>query len=698
MELLAPVGSKEAFVTAIRAGADAVYIGVPAYNARVAASNISLFDLRVLLDHAREKNVRVYLALNTLIKHEEINDVVKNITYAAGLSPDAFIVQDLGVAGIIRKYFPGVPLHASTQMAVHNRMGVDFLAGLGFERVIVARELSFSELKIIANGAPAGIEVFCHGALCFSLSGMCLFSSFIGGLSGNRGRCTQPCRRLWQNGQKNGYLFSPRDLELAKNINKLKNIGIAAVKIEGRMRSSEYVYKTVKAYRMLIDASESDFASALSEAEKILSGDTAREKTTCLFSGRDNDMFRPKEAQCLGNVIGRITDVSNGNITVELDAGADGISAGDRLRLSNPATDDTVAFKVKEFLQEGAKLVIPFGRAGDFARGNPVFKTVDNVFDQKNLEKDIDAIYAGFTSRHPKKERDRIQPSQTYTALISNKWKLSKSAPPLDASAEQLWIRFDDISWLDVLPAARRNTRLVYYLTRDNLHAAERLIYNPVPGMAAELPPFIGQRELPLYQQCLDKMIPAGVSRWVLNNVSQFGLFKGAECELSAGQFLYTWNAYTAALLSDNGIKYFTASWEDDFLNIRKMSGPGLGKFIVVYLYGYPPVARSRLLTKEMLSCEPVREHVLASSRGENRPQLSFTPVFESELALLIPAKPVNIFTGRRKFRESGISNFGIDLCFTRPSRKTWEAVLGSYESGENAAETVKFNFKRGIK
>ncbi|MCX5781354.1 MAG: U32 family peptidase, partial [Elusimicrobia bacterium] len=243
MELLAPVGSKESFITAIRAGADAVYIGVPDFNARISASKISFYDLEVLISHAHEKKVKVFLALNTLIKHEEIHDVVKNITYIEHLKPDALIIQDLGIAGIIRKYFPEIQLHASTQMAVHNRMGVDFLAQHGFKRAILARELSFAELNIIAKGSPIPLEVFCHGALCFSLSGMCLFSSFIGGLSGNRGRCTQPCRRRWQNGKNLGYLFSPRDLELAGHIGKLKKIGIASFKIEGRMRSSEYVYR-----------------------------------------------------------------------------------------------------------------------------------------------------------------------------------------------------------------------------------------------------------------------------------------------------------------------------------------------------------------------------------------------------------------------------------------------------------------------
>jgi putative protease len=697
MELLAPVGSKESFVTAIRGGANAVYVGVPDFNARIAAANINLYDLQVMIAHAHEKKVKVFLALNTLIKHEEISDAVKSISYVAQLNPDAVIVQDLGIASIIRKYYPELHLHASTQLAVHNRMGVDFLARQGFQRVIMARELSFSELKIVVKGSPIPIEIFCHGALCFSLSGMCLFSSFIGGMSGNRGRCTQPCRRLWQNGGKDGYIFSPRDMEFAEHINKLKKIGVASLKIEGRMRSSEYVYKTVTAYRMLIDASDADFPAALKEAKTILAGDAAREKTTCLFSGRDANIFQPKKAQCLGNLVGSIDAIKNGSLYIRTVDDTVAIVEGDRLRLSNPATDTTIAFKVKEISTDGGRYVIPFGKTEGFSRGNPVFKTIDTMLDQKDIEKDIDAVYQNFQSNN-RGRRIEPQTDQAYTALISNKWKELKTAAPVAAGEEALWVRFDDIGWLDVLPPPEKNGRYIFYLTKENLHLSEKIPVANAARFAGELPPFIGQREIPLFQQCIDKMVAMGVTKWVINNVSQFEYFKGTACELSAGHFLYTWNAYTAAFLAANGIKYFTASWEDDFLNVRKLCGPGLGKYVVAYLYGYVPVVRSRIITREMLNDDPIRDRAPASELQESVTPVSFTPVFESELAVLIPEKPVSIFTARRKFKECGIANFGIDLCFISPDRKRWTTLLTAYQQQENPMDSLKFNFKRGVK
>ena len=698
MELLAPVGSKESFITAIRAGADAVYIGVPDFNARISASNITFYDLQVMIDHAHQKKVKVFLALNTLIKYEEIHAVVKNITYIEELEPDAVIVQDLGVAGIMRKYFPDIPLHASTQMAVHNRMGVDFLAEQGFKRAILARELSFAELNIIAKNSPLPLEVFCHGALCFSLSGMCLFSSFIGGLSGNRGRCTQPCRRRWQNGKNLGYLFSPRDLELAGQIGKLKKIGIASLKIEGRMRSSEYVYRAVKAYRMLIDASEKDFENVLKDAQDILKSDTAREKTAGLFSGRDKDIFQPQKAQCLGNYIGTIDAVTPAGITVKLAAPGDEILVGDRLRVSNPAKDTTIAFKIKELTKEGSTYIIPFGKSEEFSIGNPVFKTVDKAFDQKNIEQDIDAMYDKY-AKNDRRKKQEVSVSQSYTALISNVWKDFKKRSAAEEVRDTLWVKFDNAEWLGILPKPSNGTRYIFSLKKDNLRSSDTIADKSDPSaLAIELPPFIGQRDTNLFKEYIDSMVSKGVKKWVLNNVSQFGFFKGLDCELTSGHFLYVWNAYAAAFLSELGVKYFTTSWEDDFLNIRNMCGPGLGKFLVVYLYGFAPLVRSRLITKEMLSGELISDGSPSVEKREHLTNVSFLPIFESDLALLIPEKPVNIFTARRKFKECGIETFGIDLSFIKPDKKQWLSILDGYTKQENILDSIKFNFKRGIK
>jgi putative protease len=344
MEILSPAGSKESFVAAIKAGADSVYVGIKNFNARKNANNLNFYDLEVLTNYAHENNVKVYITFNTLIKHEEINDAVSAIDAFSRLKVDALIVQDLGIARIIKEYYPNINLHASTQLAVHNSLGVDALAAMDFKRVVLARELTFAELKTIKNHSSLELEIFAHGALCFCVSGMCLFSSVIGGYSGNRGLCTQPCRRIWQAKDKSGYLFSPRDLELAEYINKLKNIGISSIKIEGRMRSSEYVYRTTKAYRMLVDAKDNEFYDVLKDAKKLLSEDYAREKSTCLFSGRDESLFEINKSQCLGKNIGNIVFVEEDKFGILTN---ENVRLGDRLRISNANMDKTFVLKLK---------------------------------------------------------------------------------------------------------------------------------------------------------------------------------------------------------------------------------------------------------------------------------------------------------------------------------------------------------------
>jgi len=691
MELLAPVGTKESLITAVRAGADAVYIGAPGFNARMAAPNISFYDLKVFIDYAHENGVKVFLAMNTLVKYAEIHEAVKIIYQIDRLRSDGVIIQDFGLAGIINKYFKNIEMHASTQMAVHNRMGVEALAAAGFKRAIMARELSYSELKIIAKSSPLPLQVFCHGALCFSISGQCLFSSFIGGLSGNRGRCTQSCRRLWHQGKRRGYLFSPRDMELAEHVGKLKKIGISALKIEGRMRSSEYVYRVVKAYRLLIDADEASFAAALAEAREILDGDLARKKTACLFSGRDENIFQPGQSQCLGNLLGKIKNVMAERITLELFDNITEIVSGDRLRISNPAEDYTRTFKVKEFAKEGNKYTFTLENAKCFKSGNPVYRTADISADQKNVAQDLNKVYENHYLKSKNKNRKISTVSQAYTAIVSNKWKKERRAGVPDT----LWLRFNDIKWLDVLD---NKARRVFALNLMNIHKCDEIISRAGNDITMELPPFIGNRDMRTFRQQIEKMLSAGVKNWVLNNISQVEFFKDEQCALTSGHFLYAWNSYAAAFLRDRGVTSFTVSWEDDFLNMKALSGPGLGAHMLVYVYGYPPVVRSKIITHDYIGKVLIRANDKIKGNIPEKEETGFFPVPESKFTLLIPFSPVCIFSSRNKLKKLGIRNFGIDLCFVNADRQVLRTLLRGYNKQENILNSVKFNFKRSVK
>jgi len=256
IELLAPAGSPEAYRAAAAAGADAVYLGAKGFNARQQADNFSEADLESVIEDAHVRGMKVYFVLNTLLKDTEIKEACNLASFVYEKGIDAVIIQDLGLVGILRKYVPDLPLHASTQMTVHNTDGVKAALDLGIERIILSREHSLSEIKSIVSDTEAEIEVFAHGALCVSHSGQCLLSSFIGGRSGNRGRCAQPCRLPWSKIGKNlsgDYLLSPKDLMALEILPELIDTGISAIKIEGRMKSPEYVMAVVSVYRKYLD-------------------------------------------------------------------------------------------------------------------------------------------------------------------------------------------------------------------------------------------------------------------------------------------------------------------------------------------------------------------------------------------------------------------------------------------------------------
>ena len=525
MEILAPAGTKESFIAAIKAGANSIYVGLKDFNARKNANNLNLYDLQVLTDYAHSQKVKVYLTLNILIKHEEINDAVQVIAQISQVGVDAVIVQDLGLARIIRDYFPGLRLHASTQMACHNSSGAKVLAALGFKRVVLARELTLSEIKTITkSNKNIEYEIFAHGALCFSISGMCLFSSFIGGLSGNRGRCTQPCRRIWHSKKASGYLFSPKDLELFDYLDKIQKTGVCSLKIEGRMRSSEYVYRAVSQYKT-----------------GKRTADYARQKSSCLFSGRDDKLFEPDKAQCLGIKIGEFPDFK--------------AEIGDRLRIVNPKTDSNTVFKYG-------------GETPDFEgfeKGNPVYLTGSGDFDETALSKKLNAIYAA----HTRRDISLKASSNQYTNLIARVW------PSPEKKAEKLWFKIDDVEWLKFLDSKN----IIFAVNQNNLRQIPQ-------NVTVELPPFIAERDINDYKRIDAK-------GYVLNNIAHIDI-AGEHAERIAGPYLYVWNAYAARALTDLGISKFFTAWEDDTLNIRRLKFP-----LIVNLFGKPVITRSRMLTKE---------------------------------------------------------------------------------------------------
>lgn len=260
-ELLAPAGGEAALCAAVQSGADAVYLGADRFSARSGADNFTLSSLGKWIDYCHLRGVSVHLAANTLVKERERADFIHYVSEAYRMGIDAVIIQDLGMAERIKELMPKIVLHASTQMTTTTQEGVKALEKRGFSRVVLARELTKKEIEVIRKNTDLELEVFVHGALCFSYSGQCLMSSIIGQRSGNRGMCAQPCRlpyELQKNGKylDEGYLLSPKDLSLLDHIKELEDIGINSFKIEGRLKSAAYVATAVGAYRKALDGKE----------------------------------------------------------------------------------------------------------------------------------------------------------------------------------------------------------------------------------------------------------------------------------------------------------------------------------------------------------------------------------------------------------------------------------------------------------
>ncbi|MBE3572157.1 MAG: DUF3656 domain-containing protein [Moorella humiferrea] len=341
VELMAPAGSPEALKAAVNNGADAVYLGGKQFNAREGAANFSRDELRDAVAYAHECDVRVYVTVNTLLSDWELAEAVDYLYFLGENRVDGIIVQDLGLANLSRNIMPELPLIGSTQMTVTNAAGAEYLARLGFKRVVLGRELSLRDIKAISSKVGIELEVFVHGALCFSYSGQCLFSSMVGGRSGNRGRCAQPCRLAYTLVDEKGraleekpeHLLSTRDLYTLDRVPELIAAGVKAFKIEGRMRRPEYVAVVTRAYRRVIDRfynNPEDFR-VFTEEEREVAQIFNRDFTPGYLDGNPGaELMSYGRPSNRGLYLGRVERRQNDGFQVHLEAP---LSRGDGLEV-----------------------------------------------------------------------------------------------------------------------------------------------------------------------------------------------------------------------------------------------------------------------------------------------------------------------------------------------------------------------------
>ena len=357
VELLAPAGNMENLKYAVMAGCDAVYLGLKKFGARAFSSNFSDSEFIEAVNYCHLYGVKVYVTLNTIIYDYEVEDFLETVDFIHKNNVDAVLIQDLGMLDLVRKTYPNLEVHASTQMHIHNLDGVKVLERLGIKRAVLARETSIDTIKYIKENSNIELEVFVHGALCVSYSGECLMSKFIGGRSGNRGECAGACRLSYDvvddNNNilnKNKYPISTKDLNTIYYIDKLIESGVASLKIEGRMKSREYVYMVVKLYRDTIDnyyktgkviENEDD----LLKLKKIFN----REYTKgFLFNIKNNELINSYRPNHMGVNVGKVLNYKNGYATILL---TDHVSIGSGLRVLSKNNKD-VGILVNEFYKK----------------------------------------------------------------------------------------------------------------------------------------------------------------------------------------------------------------------------------------------------------------------------------------------------------------------------------------------------------
>ncbi|TCO73629.1 DUF3656 domain-containing U32 family peptidase [Marinisporobacter balticus] len=397
IELLAPVGSFEALEAAVQNGADAVYLGGTLFSARQNAKNFDDEVLKEAVAYCHIRGVKVFVTVNTLVSNQELIELGKYLAFLYNIDVDAIIVQDLGIAKFVKELLPDFEMHGSTQMSVHNLQGVKQLEDMSFQRAVLAREMSKEEIEWVRKNSKIDIEVFVHGALCVSYSGQCLMSSMIGGRSGNRGRCAQPCRKTYDlidmhSGKKissplGDYLLSPRDLNTLENIDEVLDTGIKSLKIEGRMKRAEYVATVVNAYRKAID--QYILNKGKPEIDAQISNDVKqifnrRFTKGYILAETGNKIMNFMKPGNRGIKIGKVIDYDKNKRKVKIKlegflSKGDGIEIWSR-KGDNPGTIVENIFKKgekKETANHGEIIEIKFNKT--VLKDSPVYKTSDSA-------------------------------------------------------------------------------------------------------------------------------------------------------------------------------------------------------------------------------------------------------------------------------------------------------------------------------
>jgi putative protease len=662
-ELLAPAGSIDAFHAAIEAGADAIYCGLEDFNARLRAKNFSTKTLSILIPHAHSQKKKVYITLNTLLKNNEIEKALHILYQLDQLKADAVIITDPGLIHLAHEHFPHLQLHGSTQMTLHNLQGAITAERLGLKRIVLSRELTSSEIAAISKKSPVELEVFIHGALCYSISGLCLASSYFGGASGNRGRCTQVCRRKFTYNKTEAYCFSPDDFCAADFITFLSNNHIASLKIEGRMKSAEYVFTVVKAYREILDNT-----SDISSAKKDLAGDFGRPKSSFFLKGKETrGLIKASRPPGIGLYLGKVTHVNKYECTIDCNAS---LKPGDRIRIQPINGFDGVSATVKSCVSLDNGILITTNSELQCSENDIVYHTGN-----KNSINQIHSKTLASTSQHIHQYFKQAR------SLVQNMTPTNENASNV---RPQLWCKIDSLDWLGTL----LSSPCQHLLAALDYSELEKLITTPEllkpwrSRIVPCLPPFIPPGEINKWSGLITDFMEIGISTWCCSNIGHSALFS-KKYTLIADSFIPVFNNFSWQMLQQLGFSMFTYSTEDEYLNLRNTIYPQG----ILCLYSHVPLFISRIRPAARLNTTILDPY----SNG----MFSY---FKNDLYYTSAKKPLCITGKKSKLLGEGITHFSIDLSGMKPDpEKFWE-ILHYYKSSGKVPDSTLFNFKAGLK
>ena len=654
-ELLLPVGNPESFYAALRGGADAIFLGLKQFNARGRAKNFTNGQLVTILEETKKKNIQVYITLNTVIKNNEIPELLDYLNFLNQVGVNGVIIQDWGVFYIARTYFPNLVLHASTQMAIHNSTGANYAHKKGIERVVLARELTLPELTKICKKSKVETEIFIHGALCYSFSGMCLYSSYAGGRGANRGLCTQPCRRTYTAQNAHQYLFNLKDNQQIDLVDRFTKMGVNSLKVEGRMKSGEYTYRVAQAYRTALDE-----PNQIEKAKELLSLDFGREKTA-YFMGKDvNEAISEKTVA--GVFLGKVEQIKGQDIWLSSQMT---IEPGFRLRFHIPGTEKQETVKVREVAEENGLFKVHSGGKQVKPNSEVYLSGISDVKFPSKLD-DTNTQFKQLKYGQKQKilgdlkGRENGRKEEFYFRVNSMEWLKKMNLNEM----EGLFLAFSKITWSRFDPEV------------SFIQKFKEKVY-------IELPKFIQQDALQFYRELIAKMVKCGLRNFVISHISQIDLIP-PKCRIIANENVYVFNDAAACFIKNEGVSLFSYPQEIDFDTLFSLSH----KDGIVPVYFYPELFHSRMpIAMKEGNDELVDDMNIKLQRFRR-----------NGITSIVPQVPVSISQSKNKLKNNGFYRFLIYLSYEPVSKHRAKTVKSRILRSEQIQPSNTFNFNKGLK